>query len=731
MAGEYGVTRSNAVHVFELTAQDGGQQEQVVAPPHRDRPLLSGEARDLWTGAGLLVLAFLAITAFLMVWRVGGAKSQRKKRNAELFQPAGQGAEITFEDDGQPPQLTKQEQREQRKREKAERAAAAKAIKTNRSSDPAPARAETEDARTDDEAEVVIERDGSEPARAPAPKKPERRSQPFSALFSRKKKPEPYASGTLELGADNPSADQTRLHPLATERRRPKEEERPEAPAEVEAPSPRRPVRAEAEEAHRLAERLEDERRQDRSRLEAAEEMRRRAIEDARLNAEKLQNDAEINRRAETARLQAEAEAREEARRRNYEREAEFERRKQLAAIEQRERELRRAETANETLRRELTMEVERKIETLAARLPDRTAQAAAFAEVPPADPALLRAVDRIARDLANQRSALDEAVGALSSRIEEIGQSARDTEGLRQEMAGLKRALTERFAGPSAPLMQLDDIMRNALPPDAYDLRVMLTNNRRADCVVRLPNPPGPVAIDGRFPVEAFQKLHADEAQDQAAAENEFRRSALRHIVDIAERLIIPGETADSAMMFLPSETMHTELLARFQDLVQDSYRARVWIVSPTTLMATLQTMRAVMREGAKAPAMQAPTPNESEQVLSEVEALRRRVVSLESSFDRVRDEMRDLKGPAPAFSTAQTPQPQPAEPQPALPAFLANQPDASTANGAHAPAKETAAPPPAPSASMGAAAAATLGAPAADRPPPAFLLPPVPPVR
>lgn len=741
MAGETGVTRRDAVHVFDFAAQDGGQQH-VVAAPDRDRPLVTGDARDLWIGAGLLVLAFLALTAFLMVWRVGGAKAQRKKRNAELFQPAGADAEITFDDEqsGQASPPTRKERDAQRRREKAERAAATKAAKARKAA-PAvrPLIADAEPPGGADEAEVVIERArGDAEPRAPEPRKTARRAQPFAALFSRKKKSDAFEPGSLDLAGDNPAADQSRLHPLATERRRPRDEERVELEPAEAAPAPQRPVRAEAEEAHRLAERLEEERRQERTRLEAAEEMRRKAIDEARSNADRQAAEADISRRAEAARLQAESEAREEARRRAFEREAEFERRKQLAAIEQRERELRRAESAGEALRRELSAELERKIEALAARLPERPAQAAQFAEPQPADPLLLRAVDRIARDLADQRAALDEAVGALSARIDEIGASSRDDGGLRQEMAGLKRALSERFSGPSAPLMQLEDILRNALPPDAYDLRVMLSNNRKADCLVRLPHPPGPIVIDGRFPIEAFQKLHADAASDATSAENEFRRSALRHIVDIAERLIVPGETADSAMLFLPSETMHTELLARFQDLVQDSYRARVWIVSPTTLMATLHTMRAVMADGQKSAAKTEALAAGSEQVLAEVEALRRRVNNLESSFDHVRDGMTapspEHPGEAPFTSLrALEPDPveQPAElasptPGPFVPA--APSPAESAAPASHANGAAHAAPP-----MQTPSAPPTVPAPAAstERPPPAFLLPPVPPVR
>jgi DNA recombination protein RmuC len=249
---------------------------------------------------------------------------------------------------------------------------------------------------------------------------------------------------------------------------------------------------------------------------------------------------------------------------------------------------------------------------------------------------------DLIAQRLAEHRDSVNDTLVSLSNRIDDITKGPEDVSGMRKEMAALRTSLGERNLGPSAPLVQLADIIGNALPPNAYALGAILSNGRKADCLVKLPHPPGPVAIDARFPVEAFNRLH-EARNDREAADNEFRRTALRHIVDIAERLISPEETAESALMFIPSESMYAEFHARFPDVVQDSYRARVWIVSPTTLMATLHTIRAILRD-ARSRENAGIIQAEAQHVLTEVEQLRQRVASLESSFDRARDDVRSL---------------------------------------------------------------------------------------
>ncbi len=152
---------------------------------------------------------------------------------------------------------------------------------------------------------------------------------------------------------------------------------------------------------------------------------------------------------------------------------------------------------------------------------------------------------------------------------------------------------------------------------------------------------PPGPIAVDAKFPLEGFEALRAaaDEQQKNLAA-GAFRRDILKHIKDISKRYIVPEETAESALMFLPSEAIYAELHANFPDLIQQSYRARVWIVSPTTLMATLNTVRAVLQD-ANMREQAAVIQIEVRKMLEDVSRLGERVGRLQRHFKQASEDV------------------------------------------------------------------------------------------
>jgi DNA recombination protein RmuC len=165
--------------------------------------------------------------------------------------------------------------------------------------------------------------------------------------------------------------------------------------------------------------------------------------------------------------------------------------------------------------------------------------------------------------------------------------------------VVGLQDILANKQARGAFGEIQLRDIVEATLPPSAYEFQATLGNGRRADCLLRLPNPPGPIAIDAKFPLESYNLMQAAENDaDKVQAARAFDRDMRKHIQDIAERYIIGGETAEAALMFLPSEAVYAELHARFPGAVEQSFRMRVFIVSPTTLWATLNTVRAVFKD-------------------------------------------------------------------------------------------------------------------------------------
>ena len=186
-----------------------------------------------------------------------------------------------------------------------------------------------------------------------------------------------------------------------------------------------------------------------------------------------------------------------------------------------------------------------------------------------------------------------------LQERLATIDKAQQNIEKLSGDVLGLQDILSNKQTRGAFGEIQLQDIVTKALPPNAFAFQATLSNGRRADCLIDLPQPPGPIVIDSKFPLEAYEALRgaATEAQAQTA-QRAFRQAVRVHLRAIAERYILEGETADGALMFLPSEAVYAELHANFADIVREGFEHRVWIVSPTTCMATLNTLRAVLKD-------------------------------------------------------------------------------------------------------------------------------------
>lgn len=217
-----------------------------------------------------------------------------------------------------------------------------------------------------------------------------------------------------------------------------------------------------------------------------------------------------------------------------------------------------------------------------------------------------LREQERTLANLVNERlSRSEETTGRivtdLRERLARIDEAQKKIGDLSTQVVSLQQVLTNKQARGAFGEVQLNDLVSSALPPSAYELQSALTNGTRVDCLLRLPNPPGPIAIDAKFPLESYHLLRAvaaGDAQGLATAQRAFQAAMRKHIADIREKYIIPGETAESALLFLPSEAIYAELHANFGGVVDESYKSRVWIVSPTTMMATLNTVRAVLKD-------------------------------------------------------------------------------------------------------------------------------------
>ena len=236
-------------------------------------------------------------------------------------------------------------------------------------------------------------------------------------------------------------------------------------------------------------------------------------------------------------------------------------------------------------------------------------------------------------------------SLGELQQRLETIDKAQANIEKLSGNVLSLQDILSNKQTRGAFGEIQLHDIVQKALPKDAYTMQATLSNGKRADCLIHLPNPPGPIVIDAKFPLEAYEALRrADTPRAVQEAQALMRGSVRAHIRAIAERYIVEGETADGALMFLPSEAVYAELHANFPDVVREGFAVKVWIVSPTTCMATLNTMRAVLKD-ARMREQAGAIRKELALLYADVERLGVRVESLDRHFGQAAKDIEDIK--------------------------------------------------------------------------------------
>lgn len=544
----------------EEAETSAGGETQTAAPD----PLISGSGPVLWAGAGAFLIIFFTVLMLIIRGRVvrpGRRKAKLKPPN--YFEPAGEDADITF-DDEQP---------------------------VSDDQDLHNTAAE-DDAR--DEAEITIDDSGRHDARhrgdlnegadeTPEEDAPKKKKSAFAGLFSKKPGDEPREETEEEEGFTEEPVDAFFADP---------------APEPRQAFAPREPDYAPQRDYAHAPPADPD------SRLAIAEDTAQKALKRAN-DAEKLARDLA---RANT----------------NAERTIALGLQENEAAINAMSERL----TA-------LAKEFQTRLESMPAQAANANAldahdglSEAHFAEF----------ADLLGEQFETLRNAVNESIDRLSRRIDHLPAAA------------------PHAVAPTAARVQLSDLLSDALPSQRYEIGRKLTSGRTADACIDMPGSLAPIAVDARFPVEAFdawQRMRADHD-----AETELRRVILRHIADAGEKLIVNGETADCAMMFVPSEHILSELHAHFPDLIQESYRAKVWMVAPTSLMATLHTISAVI---SGAGLQRRPGDAASGEIARELKALRDRIASLEAAQKDAR------AGPAAAPVEAPTERRTPASDRPA----------------------------------------------------------------
>jgi len=193
-----------------------------------------------------------------------------------------------------------------------------------------------------------------------------------------------------------------------------------------------------------------------------------------------------------------------------------------------------------------------------------------------------------------------NETFANVMARLATIDEAQKKIDGLTTNVVGLQELLGDKKARGAFGEVQLEGLVRNILPPGSFEFQYTLSNGTRADCVLKLPEPTGLVAVDAKFPLENYHRMFAAEASEfeRRAAQTDFRSDLKRHIDAIGAKYIIANETSDGAVMFVPAEAVFAEIHAYHAEVVAYAMQKRVWIVSPTTLMAVLNTARAVLKD-------------------------------------------------------------------------------------------------------------------------------------
>ena len=193
-----------------------------------------------------------------------------------------------------------------------------------------------------------------------------------------------------------------------------------------------------------------------------------------------------------------------------------------------------------------------------------------------------------------------NETFASVMARLATIDEAQKKIDGLTTNVVSLQELLGDKRARGAFGEVQLENLVRNMLPPEAFSFQQVLPNGTRVDCLLTLPEPTGKVAVDAKFPLENYHRMFdtALAELDRRAAQQAFRADVKRHVDAIAGKYILPGTTSDGAVMFLPAEAVFAELHAWHPEVVAYAQQKHVWIVSPTTLMAVLYTARAVLKD-------------------------------------------------------------------------------------------------------------------------------------
>lgn len=236
----------------------------------------------------------------------------------------------------------------------------------------------------------------------------------------------------------------------------------------------------------------------------------------------------------------------------------------------------------------------------------------------------------RIGQSISETTKNTQESLAKLQERLAVIDTAQNNITGLAGQVVELQNILSNKQTRGAFGEARMQQIVQDGLPIGSYEFQATLSNASRCDCIIHMPNDTPPLAIDAKFPLEAWNRIRSSETTEQSKiAGQAFRRDVENHLKAISDKYLIKGETQDMAFMFVPSESIFAEIHENFDTLVQKAHRARVIIVSPSLLMLSIQVMQSVLKDV---------------RMREQAHLIQKEVVSLMEDVGRLDDRVRKL---------------------------------------------------------------------------------------
>jgi len=251
----------------------------------------------------------------------------------------------------------------------------------------------------------------------------------------------------------------------------------------------------------------------------------------------------------------------------------------------------------------------------------------------------------RVGDNLQKTTDKTAESLTDLQKRLAVIDAAQKNITELSTDIVGLQEILSNKQARGAFGQAQMEDIVRDMLPAEYFSFEETLSNGKRVDCLITLPGSHGAIGIDSKYPHEGYVRLmQSDSDDDKKALVQAFARDVIKHIQAIAEKYIIPGETSEWALMFVPAESIYMELHTNFQNVIQEGYRRKIVIASPSSLWAILHSVRALIRD-TKMREQAGMIQKEVGLLMEDVARLDKRVGALARHFAQSNKDIEDIQ--------------------------------------------------------------------------------------